>query len=149
MPNQEDRQEEEGEGRNVGWMLSETVCVFCVLLLLQTATLNVLLQTAQFQHLQSPKKNKKQSILSSDFFFHFAQVPTTYIIFASLWVFAICSLGSQSHSLSTNIITIGRMLLCPSYWPNRPHNSAIVENNVTMTQMKIIAIKLDFFSVTL
>jgi hypothetical protein len=30
------------------------VCVFCVLLL-QTATLNVLLQTAQFQHLQSPK----------------------------------------------------------------------------------------------
>jgi hypothetical protein len=31
-----------------------SVCVFCVLLL-QTATLNVLLQTAQFQHLQSPK----------------------------------------------------------------------------------------------
>ncbi len=63
MPNQEDQQEEEGqgEGRNVGWMLSETVCVFWVLLLLQTATLNVLLQTAQFQHLQSPKKTKNRA----------------------------------------------------------------------------------------
>ncbi len=57
MPNQEDQQEEEEEedeeGRNVVCMC-ETVCVFCVLLW-QTATLNVLLQTAQFQHLQSPR----------------------------------------------------------------------------------------------
>jgi hypothetical protein len=53
IPNKDDQEEEEEEGRNVVRM-SETVCVFCVLLL-QTATLNVLLQTAQFQHLQSPK----------------------------------------------------------------------------------------------
>jgi hypothetical protein len=89
MPNQEDQQEEEEEedeeGRNVVWMC-ETVCVFCVLLL-QTATLNVLLQTAQFQHLQSPRtEHPKQR-----FFFHLAQVPTTYM------AFAICSLGSHTH----------------------------------------------------
>ncbi len=110
MPDQEDQQEVEEEGRNVVWMC-ETVCVLCVLLL-QTATLNVLLQTAQFQHLQSPnnpkqgKKKKKQSILSSDFFFHFAQVPTTYIF---LHLCGFCNLLTWfSHSLSTNFYKLSQ-----------------------------------------
>jgi hypothetical protein len=68
----------------------ETVCVFCVLLL-QTATLNLLLQTAQFQHLQSPKtEHPKQR-----FFFPFCT--STYLHILYIFVgFAICSLGSHT-----------------------------------------------------
>jgi len=81
MPNQDDQEEE--EGKECCADVLDCVCVFCVLLL-QTATLNVLGQTAQFQHLQSPKtEHPKQR-----FFFPFctSKVPTYIFFLHLLWV---------------------------------------------------------------
>jgi hypothetical protein len=109
MPNQDDQEEE--EGKECCADVLDSVYVFCVLLL-QTATLIVLLQTAQFQHLQSPKtEHPKQR-----FFFQFAQVKYLLTYFCIFCGFCNLLTGFSSHSLSTNF-TSHLPMHTPTYPP--------------------------------